>query len=408
MDRRTVLKAMAAAIPVFALPETLYAQSKAPRLKITDIKVFQIKVVREIGMFESAFHTPTSPTPVRVGGGSIMEIYTDQGVTGFGPGVAPADLALVKSRLVGKDPLDVGLHARFLQLLGKPGYNAEIALWDLIGKACNQPLVKLWGGGLDKLMPYGATLGIEGGPEGRARAALQIKAAGFKGAKMRSSFPTMKEDIEMMEKVRKAVGDDYILLTDANKAGPYGNTQLTDLWDFQRAVTTAKAYEDLGLYWLEEPLDKNDYEGLKKLRAAVPKLRLAGGELQDTLYEYRQYLENDSYDILNCDVSNCGVTMWKQVADMALAHNKYIVPHASGMLGVATHIHLAASQPQPAYGTMDRRPHIEIQENPPYQNFKEIWSIFTNPPLLDKDGYIPVPTDPGLGLTIQPDLIIRT
>ncbi len=149
MDRRTLLKALGAAIPAFALPETLNAQSVAPRMKITDIKVFPIKVVREIATFESAFHVPANPIPIRVGGGSITEIYTDQGVTGFGPGISAADLAVLKTRLIGKDPLDIGIHGRVLQLFGRPGYFVEIALWVLIGKACNQPLATLGGGGLD-------------------------------------------------------------------------------------------------------------------------------------------------------------------------------------------------------------------------------------------------------------------
>lgn len=111
-------------------------------------------MVKEFGhLAANTFRTPSTPTKVQVGGGSITEIYTDQGVMGWGPGVTPAELEIAKSRLLGKDPLDIGLHARVPWSLGGRWTNSiEIALWDLIGKACNQPLAKLWGGGLDKVM----------------------------------------------------------------------------------------------------------------------------------------------------------------------------------------------------------------------------------------------------------------
>lgn len=409
MDRRRLLKTLGAAIPAFAMADPLRAMAMVPRLKITDIKVFPLRVVKDLGTFASEFHYPPNPSRIMVGGGSITEIYTDQGVVGYGGGISPAELAIAKARFVGKDVFDIGIHARQLQILGRWGHNLEIAMWDTIGKACNVPLVKLWGGGLERVMPYAATLGLGSGPETRAAVAVQIKEAGFKGVKMRSSYPTLNEDIRMMEQVRKAVGDDFILLTDGNKAGPYNNvTQLKELWDFQRAVNTALAYQELGLYWLEEPLGKFDYSGLGRLRDKLTDLRLAGGETINTLAEFQAYLDHDSYDILNTDCSVCGVTMWRQVSAMALAKNRHIVPHASGLYGVVTHMHLAASQAQVSYGDMDYAPHFELQHNPPYQNFHEQWSIFTDPPKLDKDGYLPVPTAPGLGLTIKPDLILRT
>jgi len=406
MDRRTVLATLAASIPAFALPGTLWAQSATPRLRITDIKVARLRVVRDLGVYESRFHSPPARFPARVGGFTMTEIYTDQGPVGIGPGISPEQLDLAKSRLIGRDPFDIGLHARWLQVQGRWGTGVEIALWDLVGKACNQPLAKLWGGGMERVMPYGATLGIGDGIEERARCAAQVKRDGFKAVKMRSSFPTIQEDIRLIERVRRAVGDDFMILTDANKAGPYGAaTHLLSLWDYPRAVQTALAYQDLGLYWLEEPLGRHDYEGLSRLRGQLQQLRLAGGEGNLALDEFRTYVDQNCYDILNTDCVVVGPTLYRQIEAMAFARNKRIVPHAGHILAVACHIHLAAAQPQATYGDFDLTPHMEVQHNPPYQDFHQIWSIFTDGPRLDADGYLPVPTAPGLGVVIAPDLI---
>jgi L-alanine-DL-glutamate epimerase-like enolase superfamily enzyme len=77
-----------------------------------------------------------------VGGFTMTEIYTDQGLVGFGPGINPEQLAAAKARLIGRDPFDIGRHSRWLQVQGRWGTGVEIALWDLVGKACNQPLNK--------------------------------------------------------------------------------------------------------------------------------------------------------------------------------------------------------------------------------------------------------------------------
>lgn len=411
MDRRRLLTMLGAAVPAFAAAEPLRAMSTVPRLKITDIKLANVRVVKELGSYDSNMRIPASPMKVTVGGGAITEIYTDQGVVGWGPGISPAELVIARARFIGADPFDIGLHARVLQtmMVGRWGANFEIAMWDLIGKACNQPLAKLWGGGLDRVMPYGATMGIGTGPDERARTAAMVKAHGYKAVKMRASFPTLKQDIEMMEKVRRAVGDDFIVIADANKAGPYiSGEQMITLWDAQRAMTTARAYQDLGVYWLEEPLNRYDYSGLARVRDTLTTMRLAGGEANAQLSEFKTYLDRGCYDILNPDCAVIGPTLWRQVADLAFAHNTYVVPHALNLYSVVCHIHLAASQPQFAPGDQNRAPHMEIQHNPPVLDSRQVWSIFTNAPQLDKDGYLPVPTEPGLGVTIQPDLIQRT
>src|SRR6185436_4924346 len=110
----------------------------------------------------------------------------------------------VQNILVGKDPFDINQHAAALyapqRVWGAP---VEIALWDLLGKATNQPLYKLWGGLRDRILPYAAMWGI-GTPEDRAEIAKGIKATGWRAIKLRGSFETFRDDIRVVELVRKA------------------------------------------------------------------------------------------------------------------------------------------------------------------------------------------------------------
>jgi L-alanine-DL-glutamate epimerase-like enolase superfamily enzyme len=85
------------------------------------------------------------------------------------------------------------------------------------------------------------------------------------------------------------------------------------------------------------------------------------------------------------------------------------VPHASGVLVTICHMHMAAMQANPPWGRMDNDiPHFELQTNPPFGDFRKVWSVLTHVPQIEKDGYMTVPQEPGLGVTIQPDLIERT
>jgi D-galactarolactone cycloisomerase len=131
MLRRDFIKAIP---PVAMLP----AARSAPRLKITDIRVVPLKTVRDVGTMEAAWN-PGSMTTHRIGGGSFIEIRTDQGLTGIGPAMDAAALPASKAQLVGQDPFDLEHHAgRLRYYVGRDSRavsSLEIALWDLIGKA---------------------------------------------------------------------------------------------------------------------------------------------------------------------------------------------------------------------------------------------------------------------------------
>ena len=132
------------------------------RLKITDVKSIPLRLVETVGEVEAAWN-PGTMWPRTIGGGSFVEVHTDQGLVGIGPAVPPSLIPAVKERLLGEDPFDVERHSHVLRYYaaGLPYQGTagiDIALWDLIGKATGQPLYKLWGGGRDKVAPYASMI----------------------------------------------------------------------------------------------------------------------------------------------------------------------------------------------------------------------------------------------------------
>ncbi len=308
----------------------------------------------------------------------------------------PALLPAVKSLLVGSDPFDVDLHAARLygiQAAGNRGTaGVEIALWDLIGKATGQPLYKLWGGGRDLVPAYASMLRLST-PEERADQAVKMKSQGWQAIKFRSSFPTLKDDIRLIELTRKAVGNDWVVMADGNKATLDYGSQKGVPWDFTRAFQTAKEYQNLNVYWLEEPLPRYDFDGLAELNRLIA-MKLAGGEGNRGIHEFRTLLERGCFDIVQPEVMLEGPTHLRKIAVIAESMNKFCIPHVGdSRLGTICDLHLVASWPN--------APYLEIFNDAPIGNYEYPFAMFENPPVLDKNGYFKVPDGPGLGVTIK-------
>jgi len=431
MRRRDFLKALPAAVPaIAAVPKLLGA-----KIKITDVKLQRLKVIKELGSM-TGFMGPWDTAPVRIGGGSFLEVHTDQGLVGIGPTVDPVQVPSLKSQLVGEDPFNLqyllanlrewtgmgtarrlasrpsalaesgaaGGNMSLLQAGGRGGAtswdraasSAEIAMWDIIGKACNQPLYKVWGPVKDRVAPYASESRLST-PEERADFAAKCKADGWHGIKFRAHFQTMKEDIRLVEVARKAVGDDFDIMCDANQA-TNGPMTPTVTWDFRRAVETARAYQALNVYWLEEPCRRYDFDHLAELNRLV-EIPIAGGEGNRGLHEFRWLLEKGCFDIVQPEVLLEGPLETRKIAVLAESMNKLIVPHL-GDGGVATicNLHLVASWPN--------SPYIEITHDLPMRDYSNGFAIFEEPPVLGKDGTFAVPQKPGLGVAINKDLIL--
>jgi L-alanine-DL-glutamate epimerase-like enolase superfamily enzyme len=400
MQRRDFLKSAPLAALMPQLPALMPELRSAVQHKITNIRIVNLKVVRETGKIEAAWN-PGTVTTQRIGGGSVIEIQTDQGLSGIGPGMDAAWLEAAKSQLIGKDPFSIEQLAGPLRYYvgGSPRTVSalEIALWDLIGKATGQPLYKLWGAAKDRVPAYASMIQLST-PEERVRMAVELKSQGWKAIKLRAHYPTLKEDVQLVEAVRKAVGDDMDIMVDANQAQSFGTWQPGVIWDFRRALETARELQRLNCLWLEEPRLRYSFDELAELSRLVD-IPIAGGENNRGVHEYRSILEQNVYGIVQPDIMVAdGVTGFREIAALTHAHDKRLIPHhGGGNLGTIAQLHAIASWPH--------APWIEILHDPPIAPYTNGFSIMQNPPLVDKEGYLNLPQGPGLGVEINKDLI---
>ena len=372
-------------------------------IKVTDVKIVNLRTVKHVGKIEPAW-SPGRDMSFDIGGGSFTEVHTDAGITGIGPGMHPMLLEAVKEYLVGRSAFAVEDHAAalnyYVQNLHYQGTaGVDMALWDIIGKAANLPLYKLWGGEKEKIIPYASMVALST-PEERAEQASSLQEEGWQAMKIRLHNESISDDIKIIEAVRDAVGQDFTIMVDANQAQSSGTWQPGVMWNFKRAYETAVELQDLDVYWLEEPLKRYDFEGLAELNAKV-EMRIAGGENNPGLHEFVQMCEMDTYKLLQPEsmVMN-GMTNLRKIGNLAELHGKEIVPHhGGGNIGVIAHQHLVAS--------WRHAPFMELLHDPPIGHYKNKFSIMANAPEVDSEGFMPLPTGPGIGIEIDPDLIIN-
>ena len=374
---------------------------RASRLKITDIRSVPLKRVKDMGSIEPAWN-PGGSMSFPVGGGAYVEISTDQGIKGIGPGIAADLLPAIRSQLIGQDPFDTEAHNAHLRYYaaGQPyrgSAGVDIALWDLIGKACGQPLYKLWGGGREAVPAYASMIRLST-PEERTRMAATLQQEGWQAIKLRLHYATLREDIRLVESVRKAVGEGMVIMADANQAQSGGDWQPGVLWDFRRAVETARELQRLNCYWLEEPLPRYAFDRLAELNRLV-EIPIAGGENNRGVHEFLAMLQQGVYDIVQPESMVMeGATGLRKIGVLAEAFGKRIVPHhGGGDLGTVAHLHLVAS--------WAHAPYLELLHDPPIGSYRHRFAIMQDPPLVDARGYLRVPQGPGLGVKINPELI---
>ena len=395
MKRRNFLAG--AAVPLFpALAAEAAPPPKPGRVRVTGVRLVPLRTIRQAGSMEPAWALGTRMN-FAVGGGAYLEILTDQGPIGIGHPPSAAAIPTIREYLTGKDPFDAEVH--FPALSKATSYRdaacVEMACWDLVGKCCGQPLYKLWGGGKDKVRAYASMVALST-PEERAEMAVRLQQEGWKGFKLRFHFPTMKEDLRVFEAVRKAAGSDLDLMVDANQSFP---VKMGIEWDFNRALETARALQSMKCYWLEEPLKRDDYDGQAKLCSMV-EVAISGGEVHHDLSIFATLIRNKVFDVLNPEGAELGIAGLRKVTAAAAVFGMPVVPH-NGLLRIGTiaHLHAIAASPNADY--------VELIHDPPIGSYLHNFAVFQNPPLVDKDGFLPVPQGPGLGVEINPDMIAR-
>ena len=231
----------------------------------------------------------------------------------------------------------------------------DIALWDILGKKSKLPLYQLIGGKCNnEVAVYGYGMMLQKKPlkeliplfEAEAR---KIKSKNFKAMKMKVGLGP-KEDLELVEAVRKVIGEDYKLMVDANHA--YNTTD---------ALYVGRGLDDLGVYWFEEPIAPEDYEGYKELKNKL-KTNIAGGEAEFTKWGWRHLIQNRCIDIAQPEVCGLGgITEYLKVVALAQANFTPVVNHVWGSaLSIAVNLHLLTAMPDMPGGLFPSKPMLEF------------------------------------------------
>jgi L-rhamnonate dehydratase len=342
----------------------------------------------------------------------VIKVHTDEGIVGIGevdsaPEAvkalvdAPGSHAIANSLhslLVGEDPLDIERLWQKMYVgliyIGRRGIalhalsGIDIALWDIKGKAEGKPISELLGGAKrDKVRAYASMLMPDTTEEASERVAALCND-GFTAVKL-GWGPLGKDpahDVRLAAAAKEAAGD-CDLLIDAGHG--YGA-------DAQVAIGVARELEQLGIFWLEEPFLPDEYEAYAELADAVD-IRVAAGEQDTTVWGFRELIDRGHVDLIQPDVTRCGgITELLRIGRLARERGVETVPHAwkSGIIKAAS-LHVNAVL---ADGILQE---YCIADTPINQTLvKERMPV-------DGDGYVAVPTGPGLGIEIDEDVLER-
>lgn len=265
---------------------------------------------------------------------TLIKLVTDDGIEGYSAGAAMGTEReglgdLLGGYLLGADPTDIDRVQSLLKQAGFLGWRnfwIEPACWDIMGKATGKPVYELLGGSARPIPAYLST-GEMHPPEQRIEEILSMKERGYRTVKLRVKNHELAEDIRHIEVIRKGIGDDIVLGVDANQGWLVSIVDQVPAWDLERATTFAKACEDNGIEWLEEPLDSRDYDGNAALKKATS-VKITGAEINYGWDEIKIMFEKDCFDVYQPDAMFAGgIAQVKQVIDMCKKKDRLFSPH---------------------------------------------------------------------------------
>jgi L-alanine-DL-glutamate epimerase-like enolase superfamily enzyme len=342
----------------------------------------------------------------------IVLVHTDEGITGIGevdsaPEAvraivdAPGSHAIagsLKSLLVGEDPTDIERlwqkMYRGLIYVGRRGIalhalsGIDIALWDIKGKVEGRPVSELIGTPQrDRVRAYASMLMPATTDEVTERVGQAVDD-GFTAIKL--GWGPLGQDPEhdvALARAAKAAANGAEILIDAGLG--YGA-------DAKTAIHVAEQLEEIGIFWLEEPFEPDEYEAYAELADAVD-IRVAAGEQDTTVWGFRELIERGHVDLIQPDVTRCGgITELLRIAELAASRGVETVPHAwkSGIIKAAS-LHVNAVLPDALYQEYC------IADTP-------INTTLTRERLpIDSEGFVAVPTGPGLGVELDFDVVAK-
>jgi L-alanine-DL-glutamate epimerase-like enolase superfamily enzyme len=288
-----------------------------------------------------------NPEPIRdalqslPGAGSVhVTIRTDEGTQGVGEvgfgriAGAPDALAAViehelKPLVLDTDPVfvrkthqvmlqETEYHGSFgLAMFGIAAI--DTALWDCLGRAYGVPCWQLWGAVRDRVPAYAMVGWLNYTDDQVQRICAQAVEQGFRAVKIKVGYPTLREDITRIELVREAIGNDVVLMVDANQS-------LTTA----EAIRRGRAFQDLDCYWWEEPIPSDDIDGYAALVRALD-IPIATGENLYLCADFARFFKHDALDIVQPDLRRAGgPTAMLQIGTMADAFRRPYASHGGG------------------------------------------------------------------------------
>lgn len=336
-------------------------------MKITSIKshVLRYELENELGYSQQYYKHRTA---------HLVEIETDENITGWGECFGPGNIALANKFIVEKviQPLIKGENPTNKEYIWHKVYNSlrdsgqkgmpiqalsgiDIALWDILSKKANLPLYQLLGGKCNNQIPvYGYGMMLQEKPveqliELFQKEAKEIKEKNFKAMKMKIGIGP-KNDLKLVKAVREAIGDDYKLMVDANHA-----------YNLSDALQVGKGLDEMNIYWFEEPVAPEDYEGYKELKKKL-NTNIAGGEAEFTKYGWNQLIKNRCVDIAQPEVCGLGgITEYLKISALAQSNFIPIINHVWGTaLSIAVNLHLLTAMPDMPGGLFPSKPMLEF------------------------------------------------
>lgn len=318
----------------------------------------------------------------------VAEIETEQGFRGLGftytlRNGGPAQFSHAKEMaplLIGEDPNDIPrLWSKLVWAgasVGRSGLATQAiaafdtALWDLKAKRANLSLAKLLGAQRNEVRCYNTSGGyLQASVDEIIDKSKASLARGIGGIKMKVGHPDRRQDLQRVDAIRKALGDDTPLMVDVNQQ-----------WDRTTALRMGMAMEQYNLQWIEEPLDAYDVDGHRMLSSNLV-TPVGTGEMLTSAGEVAEYIRQGAVDLVMHDAPRIGgITPFLKVQQMAEDHGLMMAPH----FVMEIHLHLAAAYAHETW----------------VEHFEWLEPVF-NERLEIRDGQMIVPTRPGLGLSLH-------
>jgi D-galactarolactone cycloisomerase len=368
-------------------------------MKISDVRIFPLSGGTVDGGWPQG-HEPQEELH------TLVEVVTDSELTGWGSCFTSGPLIAGAMRLLW--PLLEGASAiepeRTTEILrqstfwqGRGGAvehaisGLDIALWDILGKTCGQPVARLLGGVYrERIKPYGSILFDD--PDVLAGRLEETVGRGFRAIKLGwrpFGRRSRRFDEVLIRTARQTVGDQVELMVDAGGSEQFWPHGLN--W----ARETAEMLANYDVTWFEEPLPPDDLDGYIELTRVSP-VPIAGGEVLTRRQSFLPWIERRAVDIIQPDCTkNGGLSESRRIAWAAHDHNIQIVPHGwNTVVGLAADLQLTAALPIARY--------VEYLTPSPY-----IEGLTAEPFRPDGDGLLPIPDRPGLGIEIDRERLKR-